>query len=743
MPTAILQTKLHIPIPTHERVVRPRLLERLDDGLQAGHRLILVSAPAGFGKTIVLADWIDQNEFKAAWISLDEHDNNPGSFLTYLIAGIQQIEPAFGEDVLSVLGSQEQPAIETIMTVLINQAASLSQRILIVLDDYHLITNSIIHQAITFFVENLPPQTHLALLSRADPSIPLARLRARGQMTELRAADLRFTTEEITPFLTQSMRLDISHEQVRSLEARTEGWIAGLQMAALSLKGKSDIDEFIEAFSGSHRFILDYLTEEVIQGQPDDIQQFILRTSILKRLSGPLCETVTDQERGQETLEKLEEVNLFLIPLDDERIWYRYHHLFADVMANRLQRVYPDLIPDLHLRAAKWLEKNEFITEAIEHALAADERTYAAELVEGRAMGLLREGGISTLNSWFNKLPKESIVNRPTLSMLYGWLLLLIGKQADVEYYLEIAENLSPSETKDNELRGNISAIRAYAASRIGDFDNAIEEANQALDLLPEDDLAIRAVVTFVLGWIYYSRWDLPRALETVHQAGQLGERGGNIHLAIQAWSAKAYMLKRQGELTESESIYKNALKIGTGASGKPLPFTAIIYSGLADLYLIQNEIEKARQFALVGLDLAEKWLNVDSQVGCLLTLAQIEAIEGDLNKAQTNLEEAKRLAATVQVTQGNQVLIAQVEAKIFGSSSGDVDQAALPDSLTERELEVLRLLAEGLSNRVISEKLIIALGTTKTHISRIMSKLNAENRTQAVAMARELGLIP
>jgi len=702
---------------------------------------VLVSAPAGFGKTTLLSEWVGQCDCQTAWISLGADENDPVRFLTYFTAAFQRIDPTLGEDIFSILSSPQPPPLETILTSLLNQLAALDETTILVLDDYHLIENPAIHAGLTFFVENAPPQAYLAILSRADPPLPLARLRARGQMTEIRAIDLRFTIPEIPPFLKQVMQLEMTPDQIQALEAKTEGWAAGLQMAALSLRAKPDVDAFIADFSGSHRYILDYLTEEVIQGQPEDTRQFILQTSILNRMSAPLCEAVTGQERGQENLEALEEANLFLVPLDDERVWYRYHHLFADVMANRLQRVYPDRMPDLHHRAAKWFEENGFIGEALDHALAAKALDYAAALVEGQAMAQLKAGSIATLSGWFDKLPRDTILERPMLSVQNAWLLLLTGQQDEIETYLEAAEKNLPAAPDPNTLSGNISAIRAYAASRLRDFDTAIGAANKALAILPIDDLSTRAVVTFVLGWVHYSLGDSQRALAAMQQAGQDGEKGGNIHLAVQAWSAQAYFLKRQGQYQESEKVYTNVLQLDGGQRGKPLPFTAIIYSGLADLYLLQSDLVKARRFSLTGLELAKKWLNVDSQVGCLLTLAQVEALEGHLRKAGAALEAAKQLAASHQLTQGNQDFIAIVEAKIFETPQ-DAAQSSLPEPLTERELEVLQLLAAGKSNRAISEELVIALGTTKTHISRIMGKLNAENRTQAGIIGRELGLV-
>ncbi|MBC8504054.1 MAG: AAA family ATPase [Anaerolineales bacterium] len=749
MSTAILQTKLHMPAPSPSCVPRARLHTMLDAGLLAEHRLILVAAPAGFGKTTLAADWLNhadqQRSGQTAWVSLDEHDNDPARFLVYLISALQTVAPSLGEEVHSVIESPEPPPLEISLTALINQIATLPEKLLIVLDDYHLITNQSIHRGLEFFIENLPAQCHLILLSRADPPLPLARLRARGQMTELRATNLRFTSEEITPFLNQAMQLEISPEHIHSLETRTEGWIAGLQMAALSLKGRSDVGEFIAAFSGSHRFILDYLTEEVVRGQPDDTQQFILQTSILKRLCGPLCEAVTRQRLGQQTLERLEEANLFLSPLDDERCWFRYHRLFADVMANRLGRVYPDKISDLHLQAAGWFRENNLPAEAIEHALAGGDYPFAAQVVESQAMELLKAGSLGTLLGWLDKFPAEIIASRPEMGVTAAWVYLLTGSAENIEAYLTTAESNFPNldEPEDlDPLRGQIAAIRTYLAARENNPDKAMRQANFALELLPEDDPSVRCVVVFVMGGIYFMQQDLEQALASMQEAAQLGIQAGNIHVAVPALNSAADILLQKGNLADAERILHRALQIGTTRNGQPLPITAGVQSSLAELRIAQGNLASARQFAQTGLELGEKWRNPDSQIGCYLALAYIENLEGNPEAARSLMEKTKHLVATHQLTPGQEEQIKAYEAKIVRGASQALDQSSLPDPLTERELEVLQLLAEGLSNRAIADELIIALGTTKTHISRIMSKLNAENRTQAVALARELGII-
>ena len=358
MSLPILATKLYIPPPRPKVVLRPRLIERLNEGLTSGRKLTLISAPAGFGKTTLVSEWVAGCERPVAWLSLDEGDNDPARFLTYLVAALQTIAPNIGEGVLAVLQSPQPPPTESILTTLLNEITAIPDHFILVLDDYHVIDSKPVDHALTFLLEHLPPQMHLVITTREDPPLPLARLRARGQLTELRAADLRFTPAEAADFLNQVMGLNLSAEDIAALETRTEGWIAGLQLAALSMQGRSDTASFIQAFTGSHRFVLDYLVEEVLQHQPEHVRSFLLQTAILDRFCAPLCNAVTEREDGKEMLETLERSNLFVIPLDDQRQWYRYHHLFADVLQAHLMEAQPEQVSSLHQRASAWYEQN-------------------------------------------------------------------------------------------------------------------------------------------------------------------------------------------------------------------------------------------------------------------------------------------------------------------------------------------------------------------------------------------------
>src|SRR5213082_699009 len=418
MSTPILATKLYIPRLRPNVVSRPRLLERLNEGLH--RKLTLIAAPAGFGKTTLVSEWVEGIERATAWLSLDEGENDPARFLAYLVAALQTIAATLGEGVLGVLQSSQPPPPEAILTALLNEITTLLDQFVLVLDDYHVIDAKPVDLALTFLVEHLPPQMHLVIATREDPPLPLAHLRARGELTELRAADLRFTPSEVAAFLNSVMGLSLSPGDIAALEDRTEGWIAGLQLAALSMRGREDIPEFIRAFTGDHRYILDYLVEEVLTRQPAPVRSFLLQTAILDRLSGPLCDAVTGQEEGNARLEALERGNFFVVPLDDRRHWYRYHHLFAEVLSAHLMAEQPDQVATLHLRASEWYEQNGSAADAIRHALAAKDFERAADLVELAVPAMRRSRQETTVLGWLKALPDELVRARPVLSVHYA-----------------------------------------------------------------------------------------------------------------------------------------------------------------------------------------------------------------------------------------------------------------------------------------------------------------------------------
>ncbi|CAG0986611.1 partial serine/threonine-protein kinase PknK, partial [Anaerolineae bacterium] len=457
MSTPTLATKLYIPPPRSKVVLRPRLIERMNDGLPSGRKLTLISASAGFGKTTLVSEWVAgcerrEPEVRVAWLSLDEGDNDPTRFLAYLVAALQTITTDIGKGVLGAIQTPQPLTTinEFLLATLLNEIAAIPDNFILVLDDYHMIDSEPIDHALTFLLDHLPPQMHLVITTREDPQFPLARLRARGQLTELRAADLRFTPTEAAEFLNQAMSLQLSAEDIAALEARTEGWITGLQLAALSMQGREDIASFIQAFTGSHRFVLDYLVEEVLQHQPEHIRSFLLQTAILDRFCAPLCNAVTEREDGKEMLDVLERSNLFLIPLDDQRQWYCYHHLFAEVLQTHLLEAQPDRVSTLHRRASEWYEQNGLRSDAIGHALAAKDLPRAAGLIE-LAGPATEDGSIQSVTwlGWVKKLPEELVHLRPVLNVWYAYALLGSGdleaaefRFRDAEQWLESADTM-------------------------------------------------------------------------------------------------------------------------------------------------------------------------------------------------------------------------------------------------------------------------------------------------------------
>src|SRR5437588_3044764 len=450
MLTSILATKLYLPRLRPNVVSRPRLLERLNAGLQ--RKLILISAPAGFGKTTLIREWVEGIERPIAWLSLDEGDNDPTRFLTYFVAALQTIAATLGEGVLGVLQSPQPPPTESILTALLNEITTLPDQFVLVLDDYHVIDAKPVDMVLTYLVEHLPPQMHLVIATREDPQLPLARLRARSHLTEVRAADLRFTASEAAAFLNQVMGLSLSAEDIAALEDHTEGWIAGLQLAALSMQGHQDVPGFIRAFAGDHRYIVDYLVAEVLERQPEGVRSFLLQTAILDRLSGSLCDAVTGQEEGNARLEALERGNFFVVPLDDQRHWYRYHHLFAEVLSARLMAEQPAQVATLHRHASAWYEQHGSVADAIRHALAAEDFGRVADLVELAVPAMARSRQEATVLGWLKALPDELVHCRPVLSVDYAGALLSSGQLEGVEARLRDAERWLDTTADKTEL---------------------------------------------------------------------------------------------------------------------------------------------------------------------------------------------------------------------------------------------------------------------------------------------------
>ncbi|HEY0736915.1 MAG TPA: LuxR C-terminal-related transcriptional regulator [Herpetosiphonaceae bacterium] len=642
-------------------VLRSPLIARLNEGLH--RKLTLISAPAGFGKTTLVSTWLAGCGRSVAWLSLDEADSDPIRFLTYLVAALRTVAPAIGEELLDVLQSPQPPPPEAILTALLNEIAAVPDPLILVLDDYHAIDAQPVDLALTFLLDHLPRQTHLAITTREDPQLPLARLRARGQLTELRASDLRFTTTEAAAFLKQVMGLDLSAEDVDALESRTEGWIAGLQLAALSMHGRDDIGQFVRAFAGDNRYIVDYLVEEVLQGQPEAVRSFLLQTSILDRLHGSLCDAVTGQERGQAQLEALYRGNFFVIPLDDRRQWYRYHHLFAEVLAAHLRAEQPDQLAVLHRRASAWYEQHGLLADAIRHALAAQDFARVADLVELAWSAIRQSRQDATLLGWLRALPDEVLQARPVLGVAYAHVLLSSGVFEGVEERLLSAErwldttvdrraqpDVPPADmvVVDDEafrrLPGTIAIARAGMALARGDVPATVLYAQQALNLAPEDDHLTRGGAA---GFIGLAAWTSGE-LETAHRTFAAGmaslRKAGNIADAINGAITLAAIRIAQGRLRDAMRTYEQALQLAS-SQGAPLPRgTADIYVGMSGLARERNDLQSATQHLLRSKDLGEHAGFPQNRYRWRVAMARIREAEGDLDGALTLLDEADRL---------------------------------------------------------------------------------------------------
>ena len=902
MSTPILATKLYIPLPRPKVVFRPRLIERLNEGLQS--KLTLISAPAGFGKTTLVSDWVSQecdcggiakrNESaanshpsfashppfnrrpsKVAWLSLDQGDNDPTRFLAYLVAALQKIASNVGKDVLGLIQSPQPPPTESILTALLNEITTVPDNSILVLDDYHVIDAKPVDNILMFLLEHLPPRMHLIIATREDPDVPLARLRAGGCLTELRVADLRFTPAEAAEFLNDVMSLNLPAQDVAALETRTEGWIAGLQLAAISLQGYSDATSFIKSFAGSHHFLMDYLAEEVLQRQSAGTQTFLLRTSILERMCGPLCDAVlrNPSGSGQKSLENLEQANLFIIPLDDERRWYRYHHLFADLLRQRLhQTIVSPEAAELHRRASAWYEENGLELEAFHHATAANDVARAERLIEGNGMPLHFRGAVKPVLNWLKSLPAKVLDENPSLWTTYASVLLVTGQVTSVEQALRSAEKaLQDAEPNDKtrDLTGRIAAIRSTFAVSQNQVETIISESRRALEYLNPNNLAFRTSTIWKLGYAYHLQGDRAAASQAFSEVISIGKTTGNVVFTLMATIGLGALEEGDNQLHLAAQTYRGVLQ---AFGDKPLPFASEAYLGLARLLYEWNDLDGAEWHAQQSIELARQIENTDRVVACQVFLARLKLAERNVGDAAAILASAAQaarqhnfvhripeiagaqvqtllrqgnLSGAVHVTQTHELPISlarvhlaqgdtsaalavleplrrQAEAKgwederlkvmvlqsVAHQAHGEKDQAVrllsdalalaepggyirlfvdegvpmaelltrmkdeggrmkeyvqkllaaigkekdgdptsprpqpLVEPLSQRELEVLELIAQGLSNREIGERLFLALSSVKGHNLRIFGKLQVQRRTEAVARARELGLL-
>ncbi len=642
-----LETKLHIPYTNTPFVPRPRLLERLHEG--TSRKLTLLTAPSGFGKTALLSSWLHHVERPTAWVSLDERDNDVVRFLTYVIAALENAHVPVGDSTLTLLQSPQSPPLELILTTLLYEIAAAPSPLTLVLDDYHVITSQEVHDVLLFLFEHLPLHMHCVVASRSDLPLPLSRWRVHGLLTEIHTEDLRFTSEETAIFLREVMGVALSNDEIGILETRTEGWVAGLQLAALSLQGRTDSTRFLQEFTGTNRYIADYLVEEVLEQLPMDVQHFLLCTAMLDRLSGPLCDAVLDDGHvrdiprvsGQSMLERVDREHLFLVPLDDERRWYRYHHLFLSFLRGRLHQLHADWIRPLHHRASMWYAKNTMQDEAIGHALAGNDWEWAVSLLEQVAPVLLTRGELTTLLPWFEALPEEIVRVRPQCIILYTWVLVFSGHVDDALLRLQDAqqtlnmlavdENVRESVEDDvQDLQGEVDAIGAMVALTRGDITHTISLACQALEHLSERNLVTRCIAALTLGSAYRLSGDVMAASRAFAEAATFGQATGNILVTLLASQYMAQLQKEQGLLHKAAETYKKSLHYALEGKGRQLPAAGLLSIGLSEILFEWNELDAASSLLMNGLELGALSHATEVLLAGSLALARLKHAQGD-----------------------------------------------------------------------------------------------------------------
>ena len=869
MPEAVVAAKIHVPRSGRELVPRPRLMERVNAGLRC--RLTLISAPAGFGKTTLASEWVAACGRPAAWLSLDEGDNDPARFLFYLLAALGTISPSIREAASPALQSPRPQPTESILAALLDEIAGVTDDFLLVLDDYHLIDAAPVDTALTFVLDHLPPRMHLAIVTREDPDLPLARLRARGQLAELRAADLRFSPDEAAEFLNSTMCLDLSAGDVAALEARTEGWIAGLHLAAISLQGRDDPGDFIRSFSGSNSFVMDFLIEEVLRRQPRAVQEFLVQTSILDRLSGPLCDAVlrSPAAPGQETLEHLERANLFLVPLDSDRRWYRYHHLFRDLLRQQRGRFTTPNAAELHTRASRWYEDNGMEIEAFRHAVAANDLDRAELLVEGNGKPLYFRGAIAVVLQWLESLPADALDARPSLWVMFASTLMLSARPSGVEDKLRAAEAALQGAAQDamaRHLEGRIAVLRAMVAAAGNALQPIRDQTRRALELLSQEDHAFRVFNELAQGYASLLEGDSAAGVRTFTGVMAAAQASGSSTLAVAAASSLGQVQESELQLRPAAATYRHILRI-IGDPSHMYNYEA--HLGLGRILYEWNDLEAALHHAEQSAHLApliecmcpstslvllarvrlalqdaagaaallERAAEAARLQGAGHAMPEVAAAQVTGLLLQGSVAEAARLArksghpesrARVHLAQGNpaaalavldqlrlraeargsglEVLKLTVLQALAFAAKGETEKAVqllgsalalaepggfirlfvdegapmaallsaaaaqgvgaryadrllaefsaavssspasppalLAAALSQREVEVLTLIAQGCTNQEIAERLFLALSTVKGHNQSIFGKLQVQRRTEAIARARELGLV-
>jgi LuxR family maltose regulon positive regulatory protein len=661
--TSLLATKLHRPLTPAKRIRRPHLSQRLDEGLAADRRITLVSAPAGFGKTTCISEWTETLPLPVAWLSLDPSDDEPVRFFTYLVAAVQGVDESLGHDIEGVLHAGEVPPGEIITTTLINDVLEFEDSFLLVLDDFQVIQDAFILQVVERLVTNLPPPLHLVLLTREEPSLPLARLRANNQMTEIRAGDLRFTDRDAARFLNEVMGLSLSQADIDLLQDKTEGWIVGLQLAAIALQSKSrtqaplsrrdqdDLSRFIATLSGSHRFILSYLTEQVLDQQPGEIQRFLLQTSVLDRLNGDLCDALTGRTDSRQLLERLYAANLFLIPLDDQQKWYRYHQLFAGLLRDRFDTLHKDQVAGLHQRASRWYaqagdESGTFVSEAIEHALAAADYALAVDLLERHAMDMIMQWHIKTVDAWVQAIPPEWVARSPRANLAFAWALVLRGSFLQAAPYLEQLRAIFSDPQvgdKDKAAQADWLALQTTLLNAQGKAGESLELARRALEIVPEGAGHTRSQVYMGLASAYQQLDETACAVDAYQMLINHGRAAGDLASEMLGLSGLALLALLQGQLHLVFELASQGIE-RVERSDSLSPLAAAVYGEMGQVYYHWHQLEEAHSYFLRAIQVSALSGYSDAEIYYGVILSRLFHMAGDLGAGSREIRRVTDL---------------------------------------------------------------------------------------------------
>jgi LuxR family maltose regulon positive regulatory protein len=676
----LLKTKLFIPSKISTLVSRQRLNEQINEGLKC--KLILVSSSAGFGKTTLISDWIHLNNIPAAWFSIDKSDNDKIHFLVYVIAALQTIDENIGKTALSLLQSPQRIDIESVITTLINDIVLIPEDFILVLDDYHMIDSKQIHDMITFLIDHLPQRMHLIIATRSDPPLPLARLRSQNQIKDLRVKDLSFKSDEITTLFNVKLNLKLSDEDIKLLEMRTEGWIAGLQLAALTIQGHKNYSDFIKTFQADNRYIVDYLGEEVLNLQSEEIQYFLLHTSILNRLNGPLCDVLTGQTNSQLILNELEKSNLFILALDHERHWFRYHRLFADFLRHRMLDLNKDKLKELHKKASEWFEQNLFIEEAIEHALAAGESDRAVKLIENSAQPLMLRGEITTLKTWIEALAEPIIQTRPLLCIYHAFTLIFSGHPLETAK-LKVQDAIDAD--KNEIYIGEVNAFNALIAVYQGKTQESITLSRKALKHLPKESLFFRSFISGFLGLNFLYNGHIEEARNHFIEALKISRKVGNLTITVLSQSHMAELCIIEGKLKEAETIYHQVSQCATDDQGLLQPIGGIAKIGLGSLFTEWNQLDKAEKYLHEGIELFKKWSFIGAING-YTGFSRLKHIQKDYKKAFDLLNKAQKAAEKFDAMDFDDLYVESHMVRLW-IMQGDLDRAM--QWVKERKLDL------------------------------------------------------